>query len=164
MPNSNINPVSLSASIAAGAAGGAIATNAKPIAQKAFNISEPIVDTVAVSAKKAVATAENGVSKFAIYMNNFIDLLGKTITEGFKALKAFLSDLAEKIDLPKTTENITNKFRNSTEKLSDTVSQTFANTSKRINKYHAASAIAVGITSAALYSGYKLVSSQKEDK
>ena len=164
MPNTNINPISLSASIVAGAAGGAVATNAKPIAKKAFKISEPIVDTVAVSAKNAVATAENGLSKFATYMNNFIDLLGKTITEGFKALKAFLSDLAEKIDLPKTTENITNKFRNSTEKISDTVSQTFLNTSQKINKYHVASAIAAGIVTGALYTGYKIVSSQKEDK
>ncbi len=144
MSDTNINPVSYLSAVAVGMAGAVIATDAKPLAKKVVKMSEPIVDTVSVSAKRAAATAENGFSKLVEYMENIIDLLGKTVQKGLKTLKNFFANIKEQIktaEMPKPVSQIADK----TVKLAKSP------------------ALIAGITAGALYAGYKIVSSQRED-
>ncbi len=142
MSDTNINPVALSSAVVAGAVGATVAAKAKPLVNKAVNMATPVVDTVSVSAKKAASSASESLGELAVGIQKFFVSLEKTIVKGLNVLKDFVVDLVGKIKLPETSSKLVNNTKNILKK----------------------PAVIAGVTAGALYTGYKLISSQKEDR
>ncbi len=144
MADTNINPVTLSSAVVGGVAGATVATNAKTITQKIAKMSEPIVDKVSVATKYRLPGPRK--KSFADWMIDFIDSLSNSIEKGLKALKNFFLEVKNKEKIIKIPDKMISKSADKAMKLVKSP------------------AVAVGIVAGALYAGYKIVSSQKEDK
>ena len=142
MADSNINPVAFSSAIVAGAIGATVASKTKPYVNKVVNITSPVVDTVSISAKKVAEGAGDIVNEFSEGEKKILASIGKSILKGFKAIKTFISDFVKQIKFPEPSHKIVN------------------NTSGMLKSY----AIVAGISAGLLYAGYKMITSQKEDK
>ena len=138
MADIKVNPLVLSSAVVGGIAGVA-AAQAKPVVSK---IANSVKGDIYIPPFDIPDNSLQGLKyKFKHYFINTLYDIEKTIRTGFNLVKTFVLDSVKKFKVPETASKSTAKAA----------------------KLLKAPAILAGIAAGALYTGYKIISSQRED-